>query len=231
MCVRCTHLRREPDTVHHPRLTFANVLSCLALFVALGGASYAATSLPTNSVGAMQIKSGAIDNSKIKAGSLHRSAFKPGQLKAGPRGKVGKAGAVGVQGLAGVAGTGIKLAGYAHYAALDVAGDSQWHTYNSVNFTAAANTIYWPNYYTDYTAYRTTGASCSTGLGTMSRELVNGVSVSPVDSFGYTRAPEFYGPYAAGTPINLQLQYNQDCVTQVFHLPAGDLMLIPYQTS
>ena len=38
----------------HPRASFANVMSCLALFVALGGASYAAVSLPNNSVGAKQ---------------------------------------------------------------------------------------------------------------------------------------------------------------------------------
>ena len=56
-------------------------MSCLALFVALGGASYAA-SLPKNSVGTQQIVAGAIDNSKIKRGSLLASAFKPGQLPA-----------------------------------------------------------------------------------------------------------------------------------------------------
>ena len=38
------------------RLTFANVVSCIALFVALGGVSYAATQLPKNSVGAKQLK-------------------------------------------------------------------------------------------------------------------------------------------------------------------------------
>ena len=37
------------------RLTFANVVSCIALFVALGGVSYAATQLPKNSVGAKQL--------------------------------------------------------------------------------------------------------------------------------------------------------------------------------
>ena len=36
-------------------LSFANVISVIALFVALGGASYAAVTLPKNSVGAKQI--------------------------------------------------------------------------------------------------------------------------------------------------------------------------------
>jgi hypothetical protein len=34
-----------------PRLTYANVLASLALFVALGGSSYAALQLPKASVG------------------------------------------------------------------------------------------------------------------------------------------------------------------------------------
>ena len=41
------------------RLTFANVTAATALFVALGGTSYAAISLPRNSVGAEQIRTGA----------------------------------------------------------------------------------------------------------------------------------------------------------------------------
>ena len=37
------------------RLTYANVISSLALFIALGGTSYALT-LPRNSVGSAQIR-------------------------------------------------------------------------------------------------------------------------------------------------------------------------------
>src|SRR6185312_451281 len=77
----------------HPRASFANVMSCLALFVALGGASYAAVSLPNNSVGAKQIKRAAIDNSKVKKGSLLKSSFKSGQLPKGARGLKGVKGA------------------------------------------------------------------------------------------------------------------------------------------
>lgn len=53
-----------------PRLTFANVLSVLALFIALGGASYAAIKLPKNSVGAKQIKKNAVTGPKVAAHSL-----------------------------------------------------------------------------------------------------------------------------------------------------------------
>ena len=47
------------------RLSFANVVSALALFLALGGTSYAAAQLPFNSVGKGQIKSNAVGKSEI----------------------------------------------------------------------------------------------------------------------------------------------------------------------
>jgi len=48
-----------------PRLTFANVVSLLALAIALGGSAYAAVSLPRNSVGTKQLKKRAVTNSKL----------------------------------------------------------------------------------------------------------------------------------------------------------------------
>ena len=44
----------------------AMVVSLIALFVALGGTSYAALSLPKNSVGTKQIKDGAVTAAKIE---------------------------------------------------------------------------------------------------------------------------------------------------------------------
>lgn len=85
-------------------LTFANVVACLALFIALGGASYAAFKLPKNSVGTKQLKNGAVTGAKVKRGSLTAKNFKKGQLPAGPvgpRGAVGPQGAPGPQGPAG----------------------------------------------------------------------------------------------------------------------------------
>jgi hypothetical protein len=51
-------------------LTYANVIATIALFVALGGASYAATNLPKNSVGTKQIKNGAITAAKVRNGAI-----------------------------------------------------------------------------------------------------------------------------------------------------------------
>jgi hypothetical protein len=47
-------------------LTFANITSLLALFVALGGVAYATTQLPPGSVGTAQLKKDAVTSPKIK---------------------------------------------------------------------------------------------------------------------------------------------------------------------
>jgi hypothetical protein len=48
----------------------AFVISLVALFVALGGTTYAATSLPKNSVGTKQLKKNAVTGPKIKKGAV-----------------------------------------------------------------------------------------------------------------------------------------------------------------
>jgi hypothetical protein len=53
-----------------PRLTYANVVASLALFVALGGVSYAATSLPGGSVGPKQIRTEAVRTDKLADGAV-----------------------------------------------------------------------------------------------------------------------------------------------------------------
>ncbi len=62
------------------RLTFANVTSCLALFIALGGASYAATQLPKNSVGTKQLKKNSVTTAKIKKQAITAAKVKSGTL-------------------------------------------------------------------------------------------------------------------------------------------------------
>jgi hypothetical protein len=53
------------------RLTYANVMATIAVFIALGGASYAATQkLPKNSVGTKQLKKNAVTGAKVKNGTL-----------------------------------------------------------------------------------------------------------------------------------------------------------------
>lgn len=82
-----------------PRLTYANVIATLALFLALGGATaYAAQALGKNSVGAKQLKKNAVTGAKVKDGSLLATDFKAGQLPSGERGPVGERGPQGVPG-------------------------------------------------------------------------------------------------------------------------------------
>jgi hypothetical protein len=96
----------------------AMVVSVFALIVALGGTSYAALSLPNNSVGSKQLKKNAVTNSdvknsaitgaKVKNGSLTSSDIKDhslagkdlaaGSIPPGPQGPVGPAGPAGTKG-------------------------------------------------------------------------------------------------------------------------------------
>jgi hypothetical protein len=52
-----------------------NAIALAALFVALGGTSYAAMAIPRNSVGAHQLRRGAVTSTKI-----HSGAITPGKL-------------------------------------------------------------------------------------------------------------------------------------------------------
>ncbi len=52
------------------RLTYANVMATVAVFIALGGGAYAASQLKKNSVGSKQIKKNAVTGAKVKNNSL-----------------------------------------------------------------------------------------------------------------------------------------------------------------
>jgi hypothetical protein len=58
-----------------PKLTYANVMATVAVFIALGGASYAATQIPKRSVGSRQLKPSA-----VKTGYLAKNAVKVGKI-------------------------------------------------------------------------------------------------------------------------------------------------------
>ncbi|HNN19400.1 MAG TPA: collagen-like protein, partial [Solirubrobacterales bacterium] len=81
---------------------FANVVALVALFIALGGVSYAAVQIPKNSVGTKQLKKNAVNSAKVRNRSLLAADFKKGQL---PRGATGAAGVTGSTGATGPAGT------------------------------------------------------------------------------------------------------------------------------
>ena len=82
----------------------AIVIACVALLLALGGVSWAATALPRNSVGTAQLRSNAVTSSKVRNHSLLRADFKNGQVPRGPAGPAGPTGATGAQGPKGPTG-------------------------------------------------------------------------------------------------------------------------------
>src|SRR4051812_17881341 len=100
------------------RLTYANVTATIALFVALGGSSYAALKLPGNSVGSSQIRAGAVGSSEVRDRSIRlrdvstsaRASLK-GQL--GPAGPQGPPGASATKMFAAVSSAGALLRGNA----------------------------------------------------------------------------------------------------------------------
>jgi hypothetical protein len=62
------------------RLTYANVMATVAVFIALGGASYAALKVPKNSVGAKQLKKNAVTTAKVKKEAITAAKVKKGTL-------------------------------------------------------------------------------------------------------------------------------------------------------
>ncbi|MFN8151883.1 MAG: hypothetical protein U0R24_12265 [Solirubrobacterales bacterium] len=83
-----SHARRQP-------------IAIVALFVALGGTSYAAATLPKDSVDSKQIQKGAVKSPEVADGSLKAKDFKAGSL---PQGEQGPQGIQGIQGPPGADG-------------------------------------------------------------------------------------------------------------------------------
>jgi hypothetical protein len=92
-----------------------NHLAALALFISLGGTSYAVAQLPANSVGTRQLKDRAVTAAKIAPSALAHLRGRRGRVgatgPAGPKGNQGPAGAGGPKGDPGAPGT---AKAYAH---------------------------------------------------------------------------------------------------------------------
>jgi hypothetical protein len=82
----------------------ATVISLIALFVALGGSSYAAVQLSKGQVKTKHIAKNAVTTKKVKDGSLLGKDFKVGELPAGEQGPAGPQGLAGAPGQRGPAG-------------------------------------------------------------------------------------------------------------------------------
>lgn len=76
------------------QVSYANVTATLALFLALGGTSYAAVTL----------KRGSVTSREVKDGSLQAMDLAPGVITGGPAGPAGARGARGAEGFPGAKG-------------------------------------------------------------------------------------------------------------------------------
>jgi hypothetical protein len=103
------------------RLTYANVTATIAVFIALGGGSYAAIKLPSNSVGSKQIKKRAVTPAKVHPRTV--------RLFKGRKGDKGDPGATGAPGVAGEAGKPGSSAGSAIFSRLSALDNGAGTTY------------------------------------------------------------------------------------------------------
>jgi hypothetical protein len=91
------------------RITYANVTATLALFVALGGTSYAVKQLGSGDIRDNSIRSRDVRDNSLGTGDIHNRSlmardFRRGQLPKGRRGKAGLRGSRGLRGLRGKTG-------------------------------------------------------------------------------------------------------------------------------
>lgn len=131
--------------MHKPRWRApspAFLISLIALFVALGGTTYAATTLPKNSVGTAQLKNGAVTKKKINRKTI--TALKG---KRGPQGPQGPQGIQGIQGVKGDTGAPGPSAAFSGSTAgpVNISGTSSLGSLNvpAGNYVIVANTWAW----------------------------------------------------------------------------------------
>ena len=116
--------------MRRPKLSYSNVVASVALFVALGGTSYAAL-LPRNSVGSRQIRSNAVGSSELRRGAVHLAdiaATTRARLRGakGDPGPAGPPGASAVSYFAVVSGAGQFLRGNASSGGHTVSGSGSY---------------------------------------------------------------------------------------------------------
>ena len=104
------------------RASYANVMATIAVFVALGGTSYAIATLPRDSVGARQVRDGAIGKTELRKRAVRSRHVRNESLRTEDlsqsardelRGQTGPPGPPGPTYHAGISSTGAKASGNA----------------------------------------------------------------------------------------------------------------------
>jgi hypothetical protein len=167
-------------------LTYANVMATLALFIALGGSSYAAVRLSANSVGSRQIKRDAVKESEIAKSAVESAEVRNGSLRSVdfarmPLGAKGEKGALGPRGLKGVQGDRGPTGPHGP-AGADAATSLMVHLAPAVDVAAGGST--------------TINAPCNPG----ERAVGGGVSFQPPEAAQYVQVTGSYpGPNTEGS--------------------------------
>lgn len=165
------------------RLTYANVVSSLALFLVLTGATaLAANQLAKNSVGSKQLKNNAVTTAKIKKEAITNAKIKKGSIAGssinlGSLGTVPSANTANTAGSAAVAegplawahvsGTGVFLAGRGITAADISTGSTDYYCIKGLSFDPAGATVstdYW-NGSNSFSTVTQVGLTSTGGLG------------------------------------------------------------------
>jgi hypothetical protein len=173
------------------RLTFANVTSSLALFIALGGASYAAIKVPANSVGTKQVK-----NRAITARKLDPKALTSLRGATGPQGSPGSPGQQGVQGPKGDPGaSGAAALTDGSITASKLAGSSVTQAKLGLTTAFASTNV-------SSTANQAAVATCPAGTSVISGAVevvgANGYVLNGVAAISYNGPLPFSGQYWEG---------------------------------
>lgn len=160
-------------------LSYANVTATLALFVALGGTSYAALTLPRNSVGSKQIRTGAVGSSEVrnrslKTADLSLSARASLRGAKGDTGAAGPAGAPAVRYFAAISAAGERTRGNATFSTHTVGGSGAYTVAFGQNVSACAYSA---------TVGTTDGSTAPAGRATVRSDGGN-IGVQVVDANG-----------------------------------------------
>lgn len=124
-------------------VTYANTMATIAVMVALGGTSYAAFTLPRNSVGHRQLQPGAVRGREVKNGSLGTKELSAKARRAlkGVAGPSGPQGPPGITLFASVNSGGTPVAGNASGGGLTATGSYTVGFSRAVTGCAATATL------------------------------------------------------------------------------------------
>jgi hypothetical protein len=144
------------------RLTYANICATLALFIALGGTSYAALTLPRNSVGSTQIRANAVGPSELRSRAVGSSELRDRSIKLGDISASARTSLRGAQGPTGPAGA----AAVTYRAAVTTGGGSVRGNAEGAGHTAGTNeyhVVFAPNVNVSRCIYNATLAAVQNG--------------------------------------------------------------------